>query len=161
MPAHSFQTLYDVSRDSGLPGLPALITLAWLIPSIVGRMLIKRTSTGKNPRVFVCCWLSLSAVLMGIGYGVVSREHFARVHELESRQFQVVEGPVMSYRPARPKRSEQFTVGGITFSCFSVHHSQAAWPGDARSPLQVGTYLRVTYDRDLNILRLETPDPRS
>ena len=161
MPPAGFQTFFDVSQDWGELLIPLLLTIGWLLGYFVVIKVVRSSSSSGGPRVFLWVWLTGWTVGGGFGFGNVWYQHFRCVRQLRSGNCRVVEGPITSFRPEQGKVSEQFAVGGVTFEYYSANLGGGGMrsSGGASGPLHAGTYVRVAYDTDGAILRLEVCQP--
>ena len=151
----AFQTLYDVSRDWGQMIVPILLTAGWLIGFAVFIRILRSDKQRKPILLFV--WLAAWTAVGCLGFGNVWFQHFRCIHELKSGHYLIAEGPITFFRPEVGKSSEQLTVAGQTFEYYSANLSRGGmrYTGAASSKLHLGAYVRVAYDRNRSVLRLE------
>ncbi len=149
----AFQIAYDVSRDWGQILVPLLLTGGWLLGLIVVLRIMRNPSDKKDSRLAIL-WLAIWALIGGFGFGNVWYQHFHLIRELKSGHFLQTEGPITFFRPESGKTSERFTVGNETFEYYSANLGGGGMRYTSGS-LHVGAYVRVTYNRDRMILRLE------
>jgi hypothetical protein len=153
----AFQIAYDVSRDWGQILVPLLLTGGWLLGFVVAVRIMRNRSDKKDSR-FVILWLAIWVLMGGFGFGHLWYQHFHCVSELKSGHFLQTEGPITYFRPEAGKTGEKFTVGNETFEYYSANLGGGGMRYTSGS-LHVGTYVRVTYDRNRMILRLEVRHP--
>ena len=155
------QIVYDVSRDWHQILVPIVFTTGWLFFLVVVIRVMRKQSQRARDRLFGFVWLTGWIGLGGFGFGNVWYQHFHCIRELKSGDFLVAEGPITFFRPEVGKVSEKFTVCYETFEYYSANLGGGGmrYSAGAGGPLHPGAYVRVFYDRNRMILRLEVRQP--